>query len=132
MAEPRSFNIVVSPASDRAATRAAPLPETRRRHANRATRASMKPAARAPVDTPTPEAASSRGGESMADERDDAGDAAPVDVGRRNFFKGVGMAGAGAAVADLFLRSSGAENAEAQARLSETAGTVEVTLLVNG
>jgi xanthine dehydrogenase YagT iron-sulfur-binding subunit len=68
----------------------------------------------------------------MADERDDADDAAPIDVGRRNFFRGVGMAGAGAAVADLFLRSSGAENVEAQARPSETPGTVEVTLLVNG
>jgi aerobic-type carbon monoxide dehydrogenase small subunit (CoxS/CutS family) len=68
----------------------------------------------------------------MTDERDDAEDAARVDVGRRNFFKGAGLAGAGAAVADLLLLRPGTERGSTHAAQSEVPGAVAVALVVNG
>lgn len=62
----------------------------------------------------------------MADERDDG----TVDVGRRRFFKGVGLVGAGAAMADLLL--VGSDDPQAEASASEVPGVVPVTLAVNG
>jgi aerobic-type carbon monoxide dehydrogenase small subunit (CoxS/CutS family) len=68
----------------------------------------------------------------MADERDkDPTGDEKVNLGRRNFFKGVGIVGAGAAVADLLTLTSApvAETVEAAAQVP---GTIQVTLQVNG
>jgi xanthine dehydrogenase YagT iron-sulfur-binding subunit len=56
---------------------------------------------------------------------------APQDPGRRRFLKGVGIAGAGAALADkLWLETEAQQRKEGNGRT--LAGTVEVTLDVNG
>ncbi|MGH9969513.1 MAG: (2Fe-2S)-binding protein [Pyrinomonadaceae bacterium] len=56
---------------------------------------------------------------------------APQDPSRRRFLKGVGIAGAGAALADKLLIE--AEASEAQTgRNQTTTGTVDVTLNING
>ena len=70
----------------------------------------------------------------MADEREkeSAGKEAPRDPGRRRFLKGVGLAGAGAAIADHLALKAEAEEAAAQAGAGPSAGTLSLTLDVNG
>jgi xanthine dehydrogenase YagT iron-sulfur-binding subunit len=66
----------------------------------------------------------------MADERDEAkAEDARVDLGRRSFFKGMGIVGAGAAMTDLLIASAAPASSAAAA---ETSGTIPVTLAVNG
>jgi aerobic-type carbon monoxide dehydrogenase small subunit (CoxS/CutS family) len=65
----------------------------------------------------------------MAEDRSD--EAPPIDVGRRRFFTGVGLAGAGAVAADLLLLRGGSETA-ADAADTSVAGEVSVALQVNG
>lgn len=63
----------------------------------------------------------------MSKSRDDREDQTVHDPGRRKFLKGVGIAGAGAAIADhLWVE------AEAQEKSKTLSGTVNVTLDVNG
>ncbi|HVG38010.1 MAG TPA: (2Fe-2S)-binding protein [Pyrinomonadaceae bacterium] len=70
----------------------------------------------------------------MADELEDQTEGnSPPDPGRRRFLKGVGIAGAGATLADQLLAS--AKAAESEAALgaqTPTAGTVTVNLQING
>ena len=54
------------------------------------------------------------------------------DASRRRFLKGVGIAGAGAAFADHLLADTQATGAQANGRASSVAGTVEITLEING
>ncbi len=72
----------------------------------------------------------------MADEREKepAGREARHDPSRRRFLKGVGIAGAGAALVEQLARGAGAEEAEAAANTGArpVAGTLSVTLDVNG
>jgi xanthine dehydrogenase YagT iron-sulfur-binding subunit len=63
----------------------------------------------------------------MEDERDEA---KPVDIGRRSFFKGMGLVGAGAAMTDLLIASSASAGEAAAA--PDAAGTVPVKLVING
>jgi xanthine dehydrogenase YagT iron-sulfur-binding subunit len=66
----------------------------------------------------------------MADERDEAkAEDARVDLGRRSFFKGMGIVGAGAAMTDLLIASAAPASSAAPA---EVPGTMPVTLKVNG
>jgi xanthine dehydrogenase YagT iron-sulfur-binding subunit len=68
----------------------------------------------------------------MADERDTPDDGGNVDLGRRKFFRGVGLAGAGAAVADLLVALPAAEGLSKASAQSELPGAVQVALDVNG
>ena len=70
----------------------------------------------------------------MTDERDDKATkaGAPVDESRRRFIKGVGVVGAGAAIADQFLLRAEAEQRGMEAGAAGTSGTTEVVLRVNG
>ena len=72
----------------------------------------------------------------MSDEHDDkkaAESSPPPDLSRRRFLKGVGIVGAGAAVADhLLLHNEQVEAAENAAQNTGTPGTMAVTLNVNG
>jgi aerobic-type carbon monoxide dehydrogenase small subunit (CoxS/CutS family) len=63
---------------------------------------------------------------------DRSGDPPPIDVGRRKFFKGMGIAGAGAVAGDLLLRRSVPERVEAAGDTPELPGEVSVALLING
>lgn len=67
-----------------------------------------------------------------ADERDDARDPESVDIGRRNFFKGVGLVGAGVAVTDLLVAVPAAGTPSAPQAEAALPGTVAVSLDVNG
>ncbi|MEJ7617689.1 MAG: (2Fe-2S)-binding protein [Pyrinomonadaceae bacterium] len=68
----------------------------------------------------------------MADETDVKAEteAVPLDPGRRKFLKGVGLVGAGAAVADGLLLHTEAQAQAAQA--GPSANAVQVTLQING
>jgi aerobic-type carbon monoxide dehydrogenase small subunit (CoxS/CutS family) len=67
----------------------------------------------------------------MSKSREPQDDKKPVhDPGRRKFLKGVGIAGAGAAIADQLWVEAGAE--EEQAAPAVLAGTVKTVLDVNG
>ncbi|HEX8178367.1 MAG TPA: (2Fe-2S)-binding protein [Pyrinomonadaceae bacterium] len=71
----------------------------------------------------------------MTDEHDEQGAqaAAPSDPSRRRFLKGVGLVGAGAAIADrLFEPELKGEHALASAGDAPVSGAVEVALQVNG
>ena len=68
----------------------------------------------------------------MADERDTPDDGGNVDLGRRKFFRGVGLVGAGAAVADLLVAIPTAEGLSKASAQSELPGAVQVALDVNG
>ena len=68
----------------------------------------------------------------MADERDAPDDGGNVDLGRRKFFRGVGLVGAGAAVADLLVAIPTAEGLSKASAQSELPGAVQVALDVNG
>ena len=70
------------------------------------------------------------GREAMTKSRDGQGDPQKVDPGRRKFLKGVGIAGAGAAIADHLWTEAGAE--EEQPTPEATSGNVKVVLTVNG
>src|SRR5687768_8506477 len=74
---------------------------------------------------------SKRLGDDMADNSDQERDKLSAhDASRRRFLKGVGIAGAGAALADKFLIESEAKDTKTnQASLS---GNVNITLNVNG
>lgn len=69
----------------------------------------------------------------MADERDDkiAEESAPLNQGRRQFLKGVGIAGAGAAVADQLLLRPHEQATAAQPPQTLSTATTEVTLQIN-
>ena len=69
----------------------------------------------------------------MADEHDDkvARDSAPADPGRRQFLKGVGIVGAGAAVADQLLLRPHDQAIAAEPLQTLPATTTEVTLQIN-
>ncbi|GAC1446339.1 MAG: (2Fe-2S)-binding protein [Pyrinomonadaceae bacterium] len=73
----------------------------------------------------------------MADKHDEtkAGEHVPHDPSRRRFLKGVGIAGAGAAIADKLLLNPAAKVAAAEATGNANAplaGMVDVTLQING
>jgi xanthine dehydrogenase YagT iron-sulfur-binding subunit len=73
----------------------------------------------------------------MADEHDVKSSTkreSPPDPSRRRFLKGVGIAGAGAALADHLAQTAEAETAAAQAAAAQlpTAGALSLTLDVNG
>ena len=69
----------------------------------------------------------------MTDEHDEPGARAdaPHDPSRRRFLKGVGIVGAGAAIADRLFEGE-AKDARAAGAEAATAGTVEVALQING
>ncbi|MDQ3684111.1 MAG: (2Fe-2S)-binding protein, partial [Acidobacteriota bacterium] len=69
----------------------------------------------------------------MADEQDDKSTKtqAPLDPSRRQFLKGVGVVGAGAAVADQFLLHA-SEQAKAAEAGAAASGTANIVLRVNG
>lgn len=54
------------------------------------------------------------------------------DASRRRFLKGVGIAGAGAALADHFLADTQAAEAQANNPARSIAGTIEIVLAING
>lgn len=54
------------------------------------------------------------------------------DASRRRFLKGVGIAGAGAALADHLLADTQAVEAQANRTTRSVAGTVEIVLAING
>ena len=70
----------------------------------------------------------------MADELEDQTEEnSPPDPGRRRFLKGVGIAGAGATLADQLLASAkAAESEAAPGAQTPTSGTVTVNLQING
>ncbi|HYP52665.1 MAG TPA: (2Fe-2S)-binding protein [Pyrinomonadaceae bacterium] len=70
----------------------------------------------------------------MADEREDKSPRrdAPPDPSRRRFIKGVGVVGAGAAVAEQLLLRGAEAQAQTQDNGGARAGTLEVVLSVNG
>ena len=71
----------------------------------------------------------------MADERDEAtAEDARVDLGRRSFFKGMGIVGAGAAMTDLLIASTATACTTSTSSAAPVAapGSVSVTLQVNG
>lgn len=71
----------------------------------------------------------------MADEQDQSTEKAPPDPGRRQFLKGVGLVGAGAAITDHLLLSAKAAELEASAAANAqtpASGMVPVTLQING
>jgi xanthine dehydrogenase YagT iron-sulfur-binding subunit len=70
----------------------------------------------------------------MADERDEGRDKKnlPHDPSRRRFLKGVGIAGAGAALADHLLLKTEDSNAVAASGADTAAGALNLTLDVNG
>jgi aerobic-type carbon monoxide dehydrogenase small subunit (CoxS/CutS family) len=70
----------------------------------------------------------------MADTHDDKElkNGAPADPGRRRFLKGVGIVGAGAALADQLLLHADAEPQAATAAQDGAPGAMKITLQVNG
>lgn len=69
----------------------------------------------------------------MADEQDQSPESAPPDPGRRQFLKGVGIVGAGAAMADQLLLSAKAAELDAALNAQTPAsGTMSVALQING
>lgn len=69
----------------------------------------------------------------MADEFDDKSEKhiSPPDPSRRKFLKGVGVVGAGAAVADQLLLHTNAQNKAAETATAASPGTMNVVLRVN-
>ena len=69
----------------------------------------------------------------MADNSDESKDPKdiPLDPSRRRFLKGVGIVGAGAAIADKLWLKTEAEEAQAINNSRALAGTLEVTLDIN-
>src|SRR5215472_13053609 len=68
----------------------------------------------------------------MSDDRERNQKTTPHDPSRRKFLKGVGVAGAGAALADHLIGSDKKVTATETAAADPIAGTVEVVLDVNG
>jgi xanthine dehydrogenase YagT iron-sulfur-binding subunit len=66
----------------------------------------------------------------MAEDRSDG--APPINVGRRKFFKGVGIVGAGAVAGDLLILGSGSERVDATGATPDLPGEVPVALHLNG
>jgi len=64
-------------------------------------------------------------------EKVDAGSGS-YDASRRRFLKGVGIAGAGAALADHLLADAQAAESQANRQARSVAGTIEIVLQING